>query len=264
MLKKLMRYDLQWIINKVLSYYAAATLLTAVFARVFHTFAQQATIWLILDKFFTGAFISCAIAIQINALMRSLVCFRRTLYGDPSYLTHTLPIKRSAVFDAKTLSGVVSLVFTLLSAALGIGIVELTQREKWEMLLEMLRAPGAKSTLLLICAILVLELLTLYLAAVFGFVLGHRRERGRIPFSILFSAGVYMLGSGVILGLLFAFSFLKPELHALFTQVVSTEELFSLPSMRLMLAVTCILYLLADVGLYFAARRLFCKGVNVE
>ena len=264
MLKKLMRYDLQWIIGKVLSYYSAATLLIALLARVFHALSSQAFFLHLLEKIFSGAFISCGIAILINALMRSLVCFRSTLYGDPSYLTHTLPIKRRTVFTAKALSGTVSLMFALAVSALGLAITVLTRADVWEKAKELLRQRGTVSTLLLICAAVVLQLVEMHFSAVFGLVLGHRREKGRIPFSILYSVLIYFAVSAAVTGLLFALSLLKPEVHALLTQPLSTQEMFKMEEMRFLLAVGTVLYLLADRGLFLAARHVFCTGVDVE
>lgn len=264
MLKKLMRYDLQWIIGKVLSYYSAATLLIALLARVFHALSSQAFFLHLLEKIFSGAFISCGIAILINALMRSLVCFRRTLYGDPSYLTHTLPIKRRTVFTAKALSGTVSLMFALATFALGLAITVLTRADVWEKAKELLRQRGTVSTLLLICAAAVLQLVEMHFSAVLGLVLGHRREKGRIPFSVLFSMLIYIAVSGALTGLLFALSLLKPQAHALLTQSLSTQEMLAMDGMRFLLIADIALCLLANCGLYLAARHVFCKGVDVE
>ncbi|MBQ7598669.1 MAG: hypothetical protein IJU56_08820 [Clostridia bacterium] len=263
MLKKLMRYDLQWIIGKVLSYYSAVTLVLALLARLFHALSPQAFFLHLLEKIFAGAFLSCAIAILINALMRSLVCFRRTLYGDPSYLTHTLPIKRGTVFTAKVLAGVVSLLFALLVAALGYSIAVLTRADVWEALKELLHRRTVLN-LLLVCAAVVLQLFEMHFSAVLGLVLGHRREKGRIPFSVLFSMLIYIAVSGALTGLLFALSLLKPQAHALLTQSLSTQEMFTMDGMRFLLAADVVLCLLANCGLYLAARHVFCKGVDVE
>ena len=264
MLKNLMKYDLQWIIGKVLSYYSVATFVLALLARGTAALADRSMFWFVVDRVFSSAFLACAIAILINALMRSLVCFRRTLYGDPSYLTHTLPIKRGTVFTAKVLAGVISLLFSIVVSFGSAALLYLTQSGMREKLHDLLQAENAKSLIVLLAAVLVLELLFMLLCAVFGLVLGHRRETHRIFFSVAFAVAIYVVLAGVILGIVYAVSLIDPQMHALFQQQLDPAQMMNTATMLKELALCAAVYALMNLAVFFAAKRVFQKGVDVE
>ena len=53
--------------------------------------------------------------ILINNLMRTWVRFRHNLYGDESYLTHTLPVERKTIYLSKFITSII-LVFMFFSS----------------------------------------------------------------------------------------------------------------------------------------------------
>ena len=264
MLKKLMKYDLEWIIGKVLTYYTAATILTAALSRLTSEFADRSVAWMVIDKVMLGLFFSAAVPLVINAFMRGIACLRRTLYGDPAYLTHTLPIERGTVFTAKILANIVSLLYSVVVALLAIAAVFLTHRGNWEAFKSLFQTPGAKVLAVLILMVFLLEFLFMQLCGVFGVVLGHRMEKSRIPFSILYAVLLYCVSSGVILGLTFLSSRFSPDMRVLFESRLTIQEALNVRGMQLEMGVVAVLYALLDSLLFFFAKRVFCKGVDVE
>ena len=55
----------------------------------------------IIGEICQGAMFSMMISAIINNLMRMWVRFKQNLYGDESYLTHTLPVTKASIYLSK-------------------------------------------------------------------------------------------------------------------------------------------------------------------
>ena len=101
MLGKVLKYDLKYI-YKVLIVFYLLTLVFALFTRLFWSFDNSA-ILNILGFIASGTMISFIISILINNMMRAWARFIKNIYGDESYLTHTLPISKKTIYLSKFL-----------------------------------------------------------------------------------------------------------------------------------------------------------------
>ena len=95
MLAKLLKYDLKKHVSFFLIIDALA-LAFAVLARL--TISSSSAFMIFVHEFSTGAVFALAANVIVNTGFRGFAKFRLSLYGDESYLTHTLPVKASTIF----------------------------------------------------------------------------------------------------------------------------------------------------------------------
>ena len=112
MLAKLLKYDFKWI-NKVMIIYYTIAITLAILTRFVETL-EQTTIVTIIDKILVGTLISCFFSIGITAIIRIWVRFRSEIYKDESYLTHTLPVKKSTIYNSKMIVAYTSVILSFL------------------------------------------------------------------------------------------------------------------------------------------------------
>lgn len=97
MLKKLLKYDLKSIYKVLIVFYSLSlffAILTRIFLNIENSFIMD-----VIGKVCSGTTIAMIFNILINNLMRLWVRFNGNLYGDESYLTHTLPCnKKNIIF----------------------------------------------------------------------------------------------------------------------------------------------------------------------
>ena len=108
MLKKLLKYDLQWCFKPLIVFYILG-IFFAIITRVVESM-EQSLIVLIIDKICSGVVIAMLINILINCFMRNWVRFVTNIYKDESYLTHTLPVSKSELYLSKVLTAVITLI----------------------------------------------------------------------------------------------------------------------------------------------------------
>ena len=112
MLKKLLKYDLQYIFKFIIIFYSLALffgILTRIFLNIENSFVLN-----IIGQVCSGALISMIFSIIINNLMRLWVRFRTNFYGDESYLTHTLPIDKKTLYLSKIITAIVTLFVSII------------------------------------------------------------------------------------------------------------------------------------------------------
>lgn len=120
MLKKLLKYDLKWCYKNLVVFY----LLAIIFSGITRIIEQHlgSFMFLILDKIFSATTISILVSILINNFMRVWARFVNNIYKDESYLTHTLPVKKSEIFFSKILTAIITFAtsFIVILASLAI------------------------------------------------------------------------------------------------------------------------------------------------
>ena len=109
MLGKLLKYDLKSRFKHLAIFYGLAVFFAILTRLLF--LLQGSIFWNVVGHIMSGTTIAMIANIVINNLMWLWVRFKANLYGDESYLTHTLPVKRSDLYLSKFLVGVIT-VFT--------------------------------------------------------------------------------------------------------------------------------------------------------
>ena len=107
MLGKLLKYDLKNIFKFLAIFYSLA-LFFATLTRIFFSI-ENSLVMNIIAQICSGTAISMMFSILINNLMRMWVRFKHNLYGDESYLTHTLPVKKHTLYLSKSIVAVITL-----------------------------------------------------------------------------------------------------------------------------------------------------------
>ena len=102
MLKKLLKYDLIYK-YKVLIIFYVISIIVSILTRI-TTIDNPSLAILVINKILCGTVIAFVVNIIVNTLMRSWVRFKSNVYGDESYLTHTLPVKKETIYLSKTFS----------------------------------------------------------------------------------------------------------------------------------------------------------------
>jgi len=165
MLKKLIKYDLVSIFKFLLIFYSLA-IVFSILTRMFFAI-EDSTMMNIIAHICSGATISMIANILINNIMRLWIRFKQNLYGDESYLTHTLPVNKNTLYLSKILTSIITLFTSFLVIGITIFIayyskefVELIKN----ILLPMLNIPTNTiiRILLIIILILFLEIIIFY------------------------------------------------------------------------------------------------------
>ena len=263
MLNKLLKYELKSIFKFLMIFYGLSLLFSAL-ARVFLS-VEGSLIMEIIGEIFRGAAISMMFSSVINNVMRMWVRYKQNFFGDESYLTHTLPIKKSTLMLSKIIASVITLVCSTLVVAISIFIAYYS-KENLETLkalfivLEDIHNFKILPFAIMLFAVLFLEFLNIILCGFAGITLGHRMGNAKTGFSILFGMIVYSISQISVLAVAFLFGFVNGDIMNLFftNSAVSSDVFYTL------IFICVAAYLVLNVVMVFVNTKLFKKGVNVE
>ena len=263
MLRKLLKYDLAAMYKFLIIFYSLSLffgILTRLFFRIENSFIMN-----VVGQIFSGAAISMMISVLINNLMRLWVLFRKDFYGDKSYLTHTLPVKKRTLY----LSKILLTVLTVLSSVAVIGITLFAAYYSKENLQAVKAAllPFAnayESTVVKIIAaflfVFFLEFVNVIQVGYTGILLGHKMNRSKVVFSVLFGFLTYMALQIVVLGITFISALFNKDLMNLFF----TVDLISVDIIKFTVILSIAIYSIMFVVLCFVNIKILNRGVNVD
>ena len=264
MLKKLIKYDFIYIVNKVLVVFYILSIFFAILTRVFLS-VENSFVLNIIGKVCSGVTISMIFNILINSVMRSWHRFKSNFYGDESYLTHTLPVSKNTLILSKILSTFIILLFNVFIIVISLFIAYYSKENL--MIAKNVLLPLAtiyESTILGIILeflfICFLEILNMTLSGYLGIVLGHRMSSGKVGFSVLFGIITYICTQLFVLLFIFIVGLFNDNIMNLFY----TLDALNIDTIKLSILLAIIIYTLNIVILYFANTIMFKKGVNVE
>ena len=263
MLIKQLKYDLKFG-NKVLIIFYILAFFFAILTRIFLSI-DNSFIMNIIGKVCGGVSISMIFNILINNVMRLWVRFKHNLYGDESYLTHTLPIEKKTLYLSKILTSIITLFVSMIIIALTLFIAYYS-KENLEFIKNMLLplAELYESSILMLLIeflfIFFLEIANIVQAGFTGIILGHKMNNAKTGYSVLYGFGVYM-GTQIFAVLaLFLVGLFNNEIMNTFI----TNTLVSVDTIKLIVLIATITYTLSLIILYIVNIRLFKKGVNVD
>lgn len=263
MLKKLIKYNLKDIYKGLIIFYTLSiffSILTRIFLSIENSFILN-----IIGQVCSGITISMIFNILINNLMRLWVRFKQNLYGDESYLTHTLPIDKKTLYLSKTLTSII----TLFSSALIIGITlfiayySKTNIEVVKNFLLPLATVYDSTVVTIILAFIFvcfLEIMNMLQSGYVGIVLGHRKNNNKVVLSVLFGFGTYLLTQIFTVLVVFVVALFNKDLMNLFY----TMDSLNVSTIKLCIYLAIVIYTLNIFILYFINSKLFSNGVNVD
>ncbi len=262
MLKKLLKYDLQWQYKDLIVIYFFAFFF-AVVTRIIEGF-EQTSIWMIVYKICYCVTIALIINILINYFKRNWDGFVKSIYKDESYLTHTLPVTKNKIFLSKILTATITLFTSFIVIVFCMAIVFLNKN-----ILEAIKENLEESAIFLNCSILsliiilvitvFLEFLFLTMSGILGIIIGHKSNNLKIEKSIAIGFGTYMGFSIMSIVIIYIAGLLNSDIMSVFNNMeVSSNALKSIMIMGI------VLYAIYTLIVYFVGNKLLNKGVNVD
>ncbi len=262
MLKKLLKYDLEWCYKPLLVFYIL-TIFFSIIVRIVESF-EQSLIVLIIDKVCCGVVIAMIVNILINCFMRNWARFVRNIYKDESYLTHTLPVSKNQIYLSKILTAIITLLTSFIVIIVCLAIATLN-KDTWIILKESLEQSAIyfdSSVFSLIFVMIItifFEFLFMMMIGILGIIIGHRSNNLKIVKSIVIGFGIYIILSSMSIGALFVAGLLNSDIMSLFSNIeVSSNALKS------MMLVGIFVYAIYNLVIYFIGNKLLNKGVNVD
>ena len=263
MLKKLMRYDLASIFKFLIIFYSLATVF-GVFARLTSNMGDSLMVT-IISEICVGAAISMMCSTLINNVMRMWVRFKLNLYGDESYLSHTLPVTKSTHY----LSKIFTTVITLFTSFAVVGIVLFVMyysKENIEMIkgflgpIATLYDSSIVTILIIFIFVLFIEFINTLQCGFTGIILGHRMNNAKTGFSVLYGFISFLVSQNAVVAIFFIMSLFNKDFMVLF----SGSDMISVDVIKSALLVAIVSYTFINIVICFINIKLFNKGVNVD
>lgn len=263
MLGKLIKYDFKSNFKFLMIFYILS-LFFAVLTRIFLNI-EDSFILKIIGQICSGATIAMMFNILINNLMRTWVRFRHNLYGDESYLTHTLPVERKTIYSSKFITSIILVFISMLVISLTI-FVAYYSKENLKALKDML-LPVANiygSTIVkMLCSILFvffLEFANILQSGFTGIILGHKKNNAKIGYSVLFGFLVYLVTQIFAILTIFVVGLFNKDIMNLFF----TNEMINVDMIKIIVWMAIFVYMISLVIVYFVNVKLFKQGVNID
>lgn len=264
MLKYLLKYDLKYIFKFIIIFYSLAFFFGTL-ARIFLS-VENSLVMEIIGKICSGTAISMMFSILINNLMRLWVRFKQNLYGDESYLTHTLPVKKQTLYMSKIITAVISVFVSVIVIALTLYITYYS-KENIEFIKNLL-LPFAdiyeSSVLKILLAFFVvffLEFANILQAGFTGIILGHKiMDTAKTGFSVIFGFLVYIATQVFSVVVMLIFGLFNENFMNLFI----TKNAIDIPTVKEVVYLAIAVYSISLIVIYFINQYLFKKGVNVD
>lgn len=261
MLGKLLKYDLKrnmrwlWILF-------VCTIAIAGAGRLCEELSQTIAFFKVLAIFFDSIFYAVAINTILQPFLRNFLNFSKNLYGDESYLTHTLPVTKNQLINSKYLTATIEIVSGSLCAVAAI-LIKVASQATLAMVDQILLTivPGGISAAVVITlgiTLLIFEFLMFISIIDFSIVLGYKSNEKKALKSFIFAA-IFSMSASIVLGLAMLGVLL------IFKVDFASETLILSGNALLALLITgIVVYLAIGVLFYFLAKKQFNKGVNVD
>ena len=263
MLNKVLKYDLKWVYKVLIVFYIIA-LVFSVFTRILFSI-ENSLIFNILGQICSGVTISFIFSILINNIMRCWARFVRNIYGDESYLTHTLPIKKKTIFISKFLTSIITM-FTSVLIILLVLFIAYYSKENLEVLKNSLNVLASiyNSTilklLLVIFVVFFLEMLFIIQVGYTGILIGHKSNNNRMVKSIVYGFICYIVTQGLTLLIVFIVGLFNKDIMNLFI----TNNIVNIDVVKVIMFIGIIIYTIYLYIYYKVDLMLFNKGIDVE
>lgn len=197
--------------------------------------------------------------------MRIWSRFIKNIYKDESYLTHTLPVNKGAIYTSKILATIITMVTSVIIILICLAICFLT-KDNIDVLKQSIEATAIyfnssiSSFLITIIITLFFELLFAVFAGIFGIILGYGTNNVKLGKSIIFGFIAYIIPSMLTLVGIFVIGLFNPDVMALFNNITG----FSTEAVKVVLLGGIAMYATYIMVYYLLGRKLLKKGVNVD
>lgn len=254
MLSKLIKYDLKYIYKQLIIFYGI-TIVLAIIARLtdgVYEMVNPPFLLIFIHEFAQGAAFGFMLGAFINASMRIWARIKYTLYGDESYLTHTLPLKRSTVWLAKFLTVVIVLLVNILLLAIVALIVYYSPEifETWYSHTDM----NTCWTILAVLLGLFSQVLFIIMSGIAGIILGHRHNHNPMAHAVIYGIIIYLAGGMLIMAACFVWSRFDSNIN----QIMFEGNIHSAYDVNLLFYIISAFYAVLITTLYITK----CLSIN--
>ena len=263
MLGKLIKHESKYMF-KFLSIFYSLAIVFALLTRLFLNI-ENSLIFNVIGEICSGVTIAMIANTIINNIIRYWVRFRQTMYGDESYLSHTLPVTKATIYSSKMITGLITMLVSVMVIALSVFIAYYS-KANMEMLKAIFDSIGGAFNLSVSGIIVVLALVLFLQYSCFlqngftGIVLGHKMQGGKIGFSFLFGFIVYSISQTLGVLTLFITGLFNKDIMEMFT----SNNISSIDGLKTTFIIICIYYALVVAVNFIINVKLLKKGVNVE
>ena len=262
MLKKLLKYDLEWCFKPLIVFYIL-TIIFAIITRIVEDL-EQTLIVLIIDKICSGIIIAMIVNIIINCFMRNWARFIKNIYKDESYLTHTLPVSKNELYLSKVLTAIITLLASFIVIVVSLAICCLN-KDTWESLKITLEQSAVYfdssvfSLVVTLIATIFFEFLFMLMSGILGIIIGHKSNNLKIIKSIISGFIIYMVLSLISLGILYISGLINPDIMSIFNDMEASSN-----AIKSTAIIGISVYIVYTVIVYIIGNKLLNKGVNVD
>ena len=263
MLKKIMKYDLEYMF-KTLGVFYLVTIFMAALTRGLYSMESN-TFISIIKVICLVATIILTVSLALVNIVRMWMRFRDNFYKDESYLTHTLPVKKGTLYTSKFFTSVITTIATILVIIAVIFIAFYTKDNMAafnEIFAELKSIVGYnyKAIVAVLCGLYMVEMILIEQLGFTGIILGNRMNRDKTLYSIVFGFVAYWSGLITVLITMVAIALCNKELW----NFMFYNNNISYKGFNFFLLAGCVSYLFVMGINYIINRKLLSKGVNVE
>lgn len=199
MLTKVMKYDLKGLLKSVIPAYIIAILL-AFSSKGLNFLADKWNIFNIPNGFILAAFVIGMIILPIYTYIMIIIRYYRTMAKDEGYLTHTLPVKKTTLINAKIIDAFIIMCASILVLAISIGIRIYGIHGVEELFIEiknMIFSVGAEYFVLTLCIMALFQII-LSVNQIFTCIsLGQTHNGNKAVMSFVYAIGLYYVNQVV-------------------------------------------------------------------
>ena len=186
MLGRLLKYDLKWSI-KLIAIFLGLGVIFTILGMLFDLIPNS-LLFDIVAKICKGASIAMYANALCNSIFRSWARMNLNFYKDESYLTHTLPIKKSTHLASKVISQLILIIVSSIAFILGI-VIMYVDKDMLELIKTTIEFTSntlntSVASILIVAGFLIsLEIIFLTFCGNFGIIVGHMfNKRNCQPF----------------------------------------------------------------------------------
>ncbi len=263
MLTKLLKYDLKFMIKRMIVFYLLAFFFS-ILSRLFSSLGSTVMLH-ILTNISYGCMFSMLANILINTMMISWIRFRDSIYKDEAYLTHTLPVTKKDIYNSKFIQTLIFYIIGFIIIVLCLFVAFYT-KENWLIVKGMINkiTTGLEfNTTLFITSMLTVIFLEIFNAIQCGFlgiILGYRKSNGKAGCSVLVGFIAYLLAQSIVLFLVFITGVFNSNIMDLFKNNIMLNS----SSFKLLVLISIIIYVIIITLMSILCKKELNKGVDIE
>ncbi len=261
MLAKLVKYDVKKM-TTILIYMYAITISLAIITRLINI-GKDIQVVMIIGSVFSSLTYAVLVNVIVNTFIHILKVFVTGFYKDQSYLTHTLPVKRSSQLLSKFLAALCVVFISVVVCILTL-VIMLYSPELMQVIKGAITTIGANFNMsagafvALIVVVLFSQICAIMSMGFTAIVKGYSYNNKKNFKSALWFVAYYMGAMVITLAVAVIVTAINGNISTLFAEKMSQGAFLSV------VIVAAIMYVVYAVVYYFICQKIFKKGVNVD